>query len=340
MTKIIENAALKTYHTFGIDVKAKYLCIYEKPEDIKAIINNGPLYRDTEMIILGGGSNQLFTQNFEGVLVHPVNNSIEIIKQDDTFVYIKADAGLNWDDFVAFAVSQGYGGVENLSNIPGSVGAAPVQNIGAYGVEAKDTIYEVHLVSFHDGSTKTISNSACEFAYRSSIFKNKYKNRYLVDSVVFRLRKNPEFITHYGSVAEELKKFSEINLANIRQAILNIRSRKLPDPKQIGNAGSFFKNPVIPTIQAKKLLEKYPDMPTYTAENNMTKIAAGWLIDQCGLKGYVNKNGTAGIHDKQALVIINKGNASGKDIVEVAKYVQYKVFEKFDICLEPEVIII
>ncbi|MBI9067537.1 MAG: UDP-N-acetylmuramate dehydrogenase [Salinivirgaceae bacterium] len=340
MTKILENTSIKTYNTFGIDVKADFLCFYNSPADIKEIITNGPLHRDTEMIILGGGSNQLFTSDFKGVLVHPVNDFIERVEEDDDHIFLKVGAGCNWDKFVEYAVSHGYGGIENLSDIPGNVGAAPVQNIGAYGVEAKDSIYKVHVVSFHDGSEKTMSNEECKFAYRNSIFKSDYKNKYLVDSVTFKLNKKPEYISHYGTIEEELKKFDEINLTTIRQAIINIRSSKLPKPEEIGSAGSFFKNPVITSIQAEQILKKFPDMPTYPGEKNMTKVAAGWLIEQCGLKGFINKKGTAGIHDKQALVIVNKGEATGADIVEIAQMVQSRIFEKFNICLEPEVIIL
>jgi UDP-N-acetylmuramate dehydrogenase len=340
MTKILENISLKAYNTFGIDVKAKFLCLYSKPSDLQYLINAGPLKHDEEMIILGGGSNQLFTGNFDGIVVHPVNDEIILNKETDDWVWLTAGAGLEWDKLVAYAVENGYGGIENLSNIPGNVGAAPVQNIGAYGVEAKDTIVAVHLVSFDNGMEKSILNEDCEFGYRTSIFKTRLKNRYLVDSVTFKLSKKPEFTLHYGSIKEELDKIGEVNLKTIRKTIIKTRESKLPDPKIIGNGGSFFKNPVLPEIEASVLIEKYPEMPTYKGELGMVKLAAGWLIEQCGLKGYTNENKTAGIHDKQALVLVNKGGATGKDIVDVAHLVQNKVFEKFDICLEPEVIIV
>ncbi len=340
MTTIKNNISLKGYNTFGIDIRAKHLCFYNKPADLKYLITEGPLSRDEKMIILGGGSNQLFTKDFDGIVIHPVNNSIELIRETDEYVFIKVGAGKNWDEFVEYSVNNGYGGIENLSDIPGNVGASPVQNIGAYGMEAKDTIHEVHLVSFHDGSTKTIQNKDCEFVYRSSVFKSKLKNRFLVDSVTFKLSKNPTFITHYGSLQDELNKEEEISLKTIRKTIIKIRESKLPSPTKIGNGGSFFKNPIIPNIHAEPLKAIFTDMVTYPAANDMTKIAAGWLIDQCGLKGYTNEKGTAGIHDKQALVLVNKGKATGSDIVELAEFVKAKVFEKFDICLEPEVIII
>jgi len=313
-----QNISLKPYNTFGIDVKARYLCLYEKPSDLQHFITKGPLLRDVEMIILGGGSNQLFTRDFEGVIIHPVNKNIKVISEDADYVCVKADAGVTWDNLVAYAVENNWGGIENLSDIPGDVGASAVQNIGAYGVEAKDCILEVNLVSFADASTRT---------------------RYLIDSVTFKLTKKHKFITHYGSVSEELKKFDALNLKNIRQAIINIRSSKLPNPKEIGNGGSFFKNPLVSEYLLEKLRNDYPEIPSYPATNDMVKLAAGWLIEQCGLKGYMNPKQTAGIHDKQALVIVNKGNASGMEIVDVARLVQNKVYEKFDVCLEPEVII-
>lgn len=334
-----QNISLKPYNTFGIDVKARYLCLYEKPSDLQHFITKGPLLRDVEMIILGGGSNQLFTRDFEGVIIHPVNKNIKVISEDADYVCVKADAGVTWDNLVAYAVENNWGGIENLSDIPGDVGASAVQNIGAYGVEAKDCILEVNLVSFADASTRTLLNAECQFDYRSSIFKNKFRNRYLIDSVTFKLTKKHKFITHYGSVSEELKKFDALNLKNIRQAIINIRSSKLPNPKEIGNGGSFFKNPLVSEYLLEKLRNDYPEIPSYPATNDMVKLAAGWLIEQCGLKGYMNPKQTAGIHDKQALVIVNKGNASGMEIVDVARLVQNKVYEKFDVCLEPEVII-
>jgi len=340
MTKVIQNAQLKAYHTFGIDVTTSYLCFYNEPSDLKYLISEGPLQRDEKMMILGGGSNVLFTSNFDGVIIHPVNDFITVEHEDNESVFVKAGAGLEWDILVKWAVEKGYGGIENLSHIPGNVGAAPIQNIGAYGVEVKDSIHQVHLVSFDDASTRTINGSDCEFGYRTSLFKTKLKNRVLVDSVTFKLAKKPKFITHYGSVQPELEKLGEVNLKNIREIIIKIRTEKLPDPKVVGNAGSFFKNPVIPAIEAQRLKEIFPEMVTYQADKEMVKLAAGWLIEQCGLKGYTNNSGNAGIHPKQSLVIINKGQATTDELIEVSKLVQKKVFEKFDICLEPEVNII
>ncbi len=340
MTEIFRDISLKPFNTFGVEIKAKYLCYYRQPSDLKYLITEGPLTRDEKMVILGGGSNQLFTGDFEGVIIHPVNDEISIVKENDDFVWIKAGAGLEWDKLVEYTVDKGWGGLENLSNIPGSVGAAPVQNIGAYGVEVKDTLDQVHLVGFDNGSEKTLTNEECQFGYRNSIFKHRLKNRYLVDSATFKLSKKPHFVIHYGTIKEELDKLGEINLKNIREAVIRIRNSKLPDPKITGNGGSFFKNPVIPEIEAKFILEKYPEIPVYDAEPGMKKLAAGYLIDKCGLKGYTNLNKTAGVHELQALVIVNKGGATGHEILEVARTVQKKVFEEFDVNLEPEVIIL
>ncbi|MDA3893447.1 MAG: UDP-N-acetylmuramate dehydrogenase [Salinivirgaceae bacterium] len=339
MTKILEKISLRPYNTFGIDVMAELFCPYSSQADIKFLLNQNILNSSTPHIILGGGSNQLYTSNFNGLIIHPVNDTICIINETREHIWLKADAGLDWDNFVAYTVNEGYGGIENLSNIPGNVGATPVQNIGAYGVEAKDCIDEVHLVSLIDGTEKSLTNSECEFGYRHSIFKTKLKNQYLVDSVTFKLSKKPKFTLHYGSVKDELDRIGETSLKTIRETIIKIRESKLPNHKEIGNGGSFFKNPVLSDKKAKEILDKNPNMPIYDVKNGFKKLAAGWLIEQCGLKGYTNAEGTAGIHEKQALVLINKGGANGQDIVEVARLVQKTVFEKFEINLEPEVII-
>jgi UDP-N-acetylmuramate dehydrogenase len=340
MTNIFENISLKTYNTFGIDVETKKICNYSNKTDIDSLLKKD-LIKSNKLLILGGGSNYLFTDDFNGLIIHPVNKSINIVNEDNNNIYIKADAGVVWDNFVEYSVNKGYGGIENLSGIPGSIGAAPVQNIGAYGVEVKNCIFKVHLVSLADASETELINKECEFGYRTSIFKTKLKNRYIVDAVTFKLSKKPEFITHYGSISEELKNHNkEINLKTIRETILKIRDSKLPNPAITGNGGSFFKNPVVNSSIADNLLKKYPDMPVYNITNNKKKLAAGWLIEQCGLKGFSNKKGTAGVHHKQALVLINKGNASGKDILEVANIVKQRVADKFKIDLEPEVIIV
>ena len=340
MNKIQQNISLKDFNTFGIDAYTRSLFEYNQPSDIKQLIKDNVLFKGEDFLILGGGSNHLFTKDYDGLIIHPVNNKIEITAQDNDFIYVKADAGLNWDTFVDYTVGNGWGGIENLSNIPGCVGASPIQNIGAYGTEAKDCIYEVHTVDLNNGKEQIFTNSDCEFGYRDSIFKNRLRNRYLVDAVTFKLSKNPDYIIHYGSISDELSKVDTVDLKAIRSVIIKIRGSKLPDPKEIGNGGSFFKNPIVSTSRVEELLKDFPEMPIYDAPNNMKKLAAGWLIEQCGLKGYINEKKSAGIHKKQALVIINKGNATGNDIYKISQTVQQKVLDKFNIALEPEVIII
>ncbi len=334
---ITENYSLLKLNTFKINALAKYYYEYNNPENISELIQKGYL-PSKKHLILGGGSNLLFLRNFDGLVIHPVNSYITVIDESNDYVLVKAGAGLNWDTFVKYCTDKGWGGIENLSNIPGSVGASPVQNIGAYGVEAKDVIFEVNIVSLENGSFKTLSNEECKFGYRNSIFKNEYKDKYIVDSVVYKLNKHQQLITHYGSLQSELGSISNPGINDIREVIIKTRSEKLPDPDIIGNGGSFFKNPVIDKKQADMLTAKYTNMVTYPVSENETKLAAGWLIDNCGLKGYVNKNGTAGIHSKQALVLVNKGGAAGIDIQEVAEMVQNTVYKKFKVQLEPEVI--
>lgn len=338
MTELKTNASLKKYNTFGIEAIAKYFCFYENIDDLVYLQKNGFINKKIPIIVLGGGSNLLFVKPFEGLIIYPINKAITIEQETENEVFIKVEAGKNWDEFVSYAVQKGYGGVENLSGIPGNVGATPVQNIGAYGVEVCEVIDRVNVIDLFTSKKQTFFNSDCEFGYRSSIFKNKDKNRFLVDSVIFKLSKTPIFKTHYGSIREELEKHNELNLQSIRASVLSIRNKKLPDPLQIGNAGSFFKNPIIKRQELASLLKKYPQIVYYELSNNEVKVAAAWLIEQAGLKGYENKKKSAGVHQNQALVLINKGTATGKDIVELANFVRDTVFEKFGIFLEPEVI--
>jgi len=338
--QIAENAPLKSLNSFGFDVAARWFCEYHSPDDISQLISVMGNLADKRILILGGGCNIVFTKDFDGIIIHPANSYINIEKETDEYCYVKSGAGTIWDDLVEWAVSMNLGGIENLSLIPGCVGASPVQNIGAYGCEAKDTIDKVNIVNLADGSFSVLNNVDCRFGYRDSIFKHELKNTYLVDSVVFKLNKKPAFTTHYGSLSNEVERLGGASLRNIRQAVINIRNSKLPDPKIIGNVGSFFKNPTIEAACADKLLKEYPSMVNYPAENGLVKIAAGWLIDQCGLKGYVNKQGNAGVHNKQALVLVNLGGATGQDILSVAKCVQKSVSDKFGITIEPEAIIV
>ena len=340
MLQIVENARLKELNSFGLDVTAKQLCIYHSPDDIRQLIEQTGGIVGKRILILGGGCNLVFVNNFDGLVIHPANSYISIESETDDHCLVKAGAGTVWDELVAWAVEHNLGGAENLSLIPGTVGASPVQNIGAYGCEAKDIIESVNVVSLTDGSVSTLSNTDCHFGYRDSAFKHELKDRYLVDSVVYRLSKKPQFVTHYGSLSGEIEKLGGPSLRTIRQAVINIRNSKLPDPKVTGNVGSFFKNPTVSAAEAERLLAQWPDMVTYPAAEGRTKIAAGWLIDRCGLKGYTNATRTAGVHTQQALVLVNLGGATGNDIMAVARHVQQSVANKFGISIEPEAIII
>ena len=334
---ILNNVSLKAYNTFGLDYKADCVIHIDSEEEAKSLFKgektfNGPLF------IVGGGSNLLFTADYHGTILHPEIGGIRIEENNQEYALISAGAGVSWDSLVEWTVNKGLGGMENLSLIPGLVGAAPVQNIGAYGVEVKDMIETVRAVSTEDGSVREFNNNECRFGYRNSIFKNEEKGRYLVTRVYFKLRIKPSLKLDYGSLNDEIKNLGEINLKNIRQAVINIRRSKLPDPEIIGNAGSFFKNPVIPNAEAERLKEMFPKMPLYSDISGGTKLAAGWLIDQCGLKGY--RKGNAGVHENQALVLVNYGSASGTEIVQLSEFVNKAVLEKFGVSLEREVEIV
>jgi UDP-N-acetylmuramate dehydrogenase len=290
------------------------------------------------MLILGGGSNILFLSDFKGTVLYPEITGINIETSEDGHSIVSAGAGENWDDLVEWSVSNGFGGLENLSLIPGKVGATPIQNIGAYGVEIKDLIVKVRTISTRDGSVRMFSNEECEFDYRNSIFKNSEKGKYLVTRVWYKLSTNPVINLSYGSLSEEVDKLGTVNLKNIRQAVINIRRSKLPDPLITGNAGSFFKNPVVPDSFAESLRKEFTGMPVYSDKPGFSKLASGWLIDQCGWKG--KRKGDAGVHDKQALVLINHGKATGKEIFELSADIQKSVLEKFGIGLEREVEIV
>jgi UDP-N-acetylmuramate dehydrogenase len=336
---IFENIPLKKYNTFGLDVKADCL-IHIKTEEEAASLFKERNYIKNPLLILGGGSNILFTADFKGTIIYP---DIEgIIVEDENYkdekVLVSAGAGVNWDQFVEWCVDRGFGGLENLSLIPGKTGASPVQNIGAYGVEVKDFIEKVRTVSVADGSISTFGNKECEFGYRNSIFKNKEKGKRLVTRVFYCLNKNPLLNLRYGSLKEEVIKIGPETLQNIRHAVINIRRNKLPDPEETGNAGSFFKNPVVNETLANALKEKYPEMPIYDEQAGCKKLAAGWLIDRCGWKG--KRIGDAGVHEKQALVIVNYGKATGKEIFALSEEIRKSVSDKFGIDLEREVEVI
>ena len=335
--EVRENYSLKNYNTFGIDVKCRYFVESDTESEFLEFVSSYEL-KPEEIMVLGEGSNFLFTDDFDGTVFYPTMKGMEIVEENDEHVWVKVGAGEVWDDFVAWAVEQGYGGVENLSLIPGHVGAAPVQNVGAYGMEAGDTIERVEAIQIEKARKETISAADCRFAYRDSVFKGEWKNRYIVTYVVFRLTKVPEFRLNYGSVREELQKLGEVSLKNIRQAIIQIRQAKLPDVKELPNAGSFFKNPVVSREQAGQLKERYPELPVYPVDEDRVKLAAGWLIEQCGWKG--KDLGKAGVYEKQALILVNRAGASGVEVARLANEVKKSVFMTFGVWIEPEVYVI
>ena len=286
-------------------------------------------------MILGGGSNVLFTKGFNGHVLHPNIKGIEILEDNKDEVILKVGAGEDWDEFVGYCVDNGWGGVENLSLIPGNVGTCPIQNIGAYGVEVKDVIEEVETIEIETLKTHCYKNSECEFGYRDSIFKRKLKGKHIITHVNFRLKKVPEFKLDYGNLKEGLKRFEQVDLKSIRQSVINIRNSKLPDPDEFGNSGSFFKNPVVHSEKAKRINEEYLEMPSYKISDEEVKIPAAWLIETAGWKG--KRVGDAGVHERQALVLVNYGNASGEEIINLATQIQSSVKKQFDIELEMEV---
>lgn len=333
MTILKENFSLKDYNTFNLDVKCRYYFEYSKKEEIQDFLNKNNI-TGTQFLVLGSGSNLLFTEDYNGLIIRSQIKGIEIIQEDDNYAYVKVGSGEIWDDFVSWSVENNLSGIENLSAIPGEVGATPIQNIGAYGVEVADTIDKVYALSIEENREVVFSNQHCEFDYRDSIFKNEYKNMFIINHVAFRLNKNHSFKINYGKIEEALKE-KTLNLSNIRETIISIRDSKLPDPKLLGNAGSFFKNPIVSKEKLEKLKEKNPEIPAYEIDDTKTKIAAGWLIEKTGWKG---KNiGNVGVHQDQALVIINNGGAKGLDILMLANKISKSVFMKFGIKLEMEV---
>ncbi|MES2372674.1 MAG: UDP-N-acetylmuramate dehydrogenase [Bacteroidota bacterium] len=337
--KILENISLKNFNSFGIDVRANFFSAFTSIDELAELATDIS-FQKTPLLILGGGSNILFTKNFDGFLLKNELKGIELVSEDNDHYYVKANAGENWHSFVMHCIEHNYAGVENLSLIPGNVGASPMQNIGAYGVEIKDVFHELEAWHLHDGHIQKFNLQDCEFGYRESVFKKKYRGQYVILNVVFRLKKQPVFHTQYGAIEQELTKMGarDLSIQTISQAVINIRSSKLPDPAVIGNAGSFFKNPVIPSIQFEELKHSFPAIPGYHAGEGLTKVAAGWLIEQCGWKGY--RKGDAGCYDKQALVLVNYGNATGDEIFELSASIIESVSNKFQIMLEREVNII
>lgn len=336
--KEYKNHSLLPYNTFGIDVRAARFIEYDSVGELLDFLlterANSPA-----CLQIGSGSNLLFISDYPGTILHSAIKGYEISEETADYVDVRVGAGEVWDDFVAYIVSRGWYGAENLSLIPGEVGASAVQNIGAYGVEAKDLIRFVDTVCVETGEVRRFSVEECQYAYRSSIFKKELRNKYIVTYVTYRLSKHPFFRLDYGNIRTELEREQcELTLANIRRLIIKIREAKLPDPKRIGNAGSFFMNPFVEQSQYESLLKTYPDMPCYPAADGCVKIPAGWLIERCGWKG--QSLGRAGVYEKQALVLVNRGGATGQEIVRLAKEIIRSVEDKFGITIKPEVNII
>jgi UDP-N-acetylmuramate dehydrogenase len=337
MIELHENYPLKKWNTFGLEASCKKFVKLTAKAGLATFFQEIK-QQNMAFYILGGGSNILFSKDFDGTIVHPAIMGHEIVDEDQEHVWLKAWCGENWDSLVEYCVSRGYGGIENLSFIPGNVGAVPIQNIGAYGSEAKDSIESVEFLNLETGGIQTFSNHACQFAYRDSIFKHALKGKTLILSVLFKLSKKPVFNVSYGPVAEEVKKMGGPALETVRKAIIGIREAKLPDPGKIGNGGSFFKNPIVPAHHFRQLVKSHATMPSYPVSETEVKIPAGWMIEQCGWKGY--REGEAGVHDKQALVLVNHGKAKGEDILALAAKIEKSVQDKFGIWLEEEINII
>lgn len=336
--KIETNFSLKKYNTFGIEAKANQFIAIQSEDELVEVLKNHP---NEPKFILGGGSNMLLTQDIDALVIHINIKGKNIIKVDENYVWVEGKAGENWHEFVLWNIEQNFGGLENMSLIPGNVGTTPVQNIGAYGAEIKDTFVSCNAIQISNQEKRTFYKEECNFGYRESIFKQEEKDKYIITSVIFKLTKKDHKInTSYGDIIKELEvqNCNNPGLKDVSNAIIAIRRRKLPDPKELGNSGSFFKNPIIPKTHFIKIQENHPEMPHYVISDTEVKVPAGWLIENAGFKG--KRFGDAGIHKNQALVLVNYGNATGKEIVEVSKNIQESIKKLFDISIEAEVNII
>lgn len=338
MIRSFTNYSLRNHHTFGTEASVRHYFEFTETEDLKGFLETTLEWKNLPVLILGEGSNLLFVNDFNGLMLNPNIPGIAEVHEDRNNIWLEVGAGVRWDDLVDYAVFNGWGGIENLSLIPGKVGAAAVQNIGAYGMEIQNRIESVTGFDLETLNEYTIDAPDCQYGYRDSIFKNQLKDKFVITSVVFKLDKFPEFILNYGDLKAETEKLGNINLRNIRKAVIAIRESKLPDPKVFGNAGSFFKNPIVELSLAEQLLAENPKIPHYPASEGKTKLAAGWLIEQCGWKGF--RCGDAGVHEKQALVLVNYGNATGKEIYDLSEEIRQSVQNKFGVELEREVNVI
>jgi len=331
-----KDVQLKPFNTFGIEATAKYFIEVSSINQLQEILQS-PDYQSTERLILGGGSNMLLTKDFDGLVIKIAIKGFEVVNENEDNIWIKAGAGLVWHDLVMQCVNQNYAGMENLSLIPGTVGAAPMQNIGAYGIEIKEVFEELQALEIATGEIKTFDKAMCNFGYRESIFKHEAKGKYIILNVTFKLNKRPTFHIEYGAIKDTLAEMniSEMSIKSISDAVIHIRQSKLPNPAEIGNAGSFFKNPEILKSQFEDLKAQFPTIPSYPVSETTTKVPAGWLIEQAGWKG--QRFGNIGVHAKQALVLVNYGGGKGEEIKELSQKIQASVKEKFGIQLSAEV---
>jgi UDP-N-acetylmuramate dehydrogenase len=331
---------LLPYNTFHIAAKARFFTRFDTLDGLRQVLEDARKLGVDRQLVLGGGSNILLTGDFDGLVLKNELGGIELSGEDEGHYYVRAGAGVNWHRLVMYCVEHDYAGMENLSLIPGSVGASPMQNIGAYGVEIKDIFHELEALSVEDGSLHRFGNADCGFGYRESVFKHRYKGRFIITSVTYRLDKKPRFHTEYGAIRQELERMGvqELSIGAIARAVIQIRSSKLPDPAEVGNAGSFFKNPVIDNDRFGQIRNAYPDVVAFPAGEGRTKLAAGWLIEQCGWKGY--RKGDAGCYPKQALVLVNWGQARGTEIYQLSEEIITSVEKKFGVSLDREVNII
>ena len=343
---VSQNRDMSDLTTLGLKATAQWYAEPASVAEIKVVLAD-PLWRaamlhereEVPILVIGSGSNILFgSQEYKGLVIHPMIKGIEIVSDDNNHIYLKVGAGVVWDELVEYCVDRGWGGLENLSKIPGCVGASPVQNVGAYGSEAKDTIERVEFVYIEDGRVGYLDNADCKFGYRDSILKKELKSKVIVTYVTFRLSKRPVINSSYADLAEALSKIENPSINDVREAVAVIRDAKLPDPAIIGNAGSFFKNPVVESSVAEKLCAEYPSIKTYPAFEGYVKLPAAWLIDRCGFKGV--RIGNVGVHDKQALVLIAYPGATGEELIALADEIKGAVFDKFGVVIEPEVQII
>ena len=335
MTQVYKTYSLLPHNTFGIKATADNFVEFSSVDDIMAFLEKGFNGRS---LVIGGGSNLLFVNDFCGTIFHSAIKGMEVVEENDKEILLRVGSGVNWDELVAYTVEQGWGGMENLSAIPGEVGASAVQNVGAYGVEAGELIEKVETIRIEDAECQEFLHKDCDFSYRHSIFKTTEKGKHIITYVTYRLVKNPSFKLTYGNLSEKVEELGGTTLANVRKAVCEIREAKLPNPDKVGSAGSFFMNPVVTKKVAESLVEEYPTMPKYPLPNGDVKLSAGWLIEKCGWKETPHEH--VGVYQHQALVVINRGNATGQDVLDFASAVVASVKEKFGVALNMEVNVI